>query len=249
MKKTIRFSSFIIYLFGCLAYANNLTVEKIEHQTSNQQTKQTNYQNINSIHKLVTSHVKQKIDQKIYEPTIKLRKLSSRLKLPHCSEPLQMNDRSPNSYAGRMTISVSCQNPKWRVFVPATVNGKQFAVISTKGILKRAVIKKDDLKQVLVPYKNIPAGSMNDLTKAIGMRTKKAIAPNQIIKIRDLQPPFWVFKNQQINLITRIGSIEVKTIGVALANGVVNEQVPVKNSSSDKVVKGIVIAPNAVLVP
>jgi len=210
---------------------------------------QVENQRIQSIHDLVMNHVKQKIDQKIYEPNITLRKLSPDLKLANCSSSLELLDRSPQNFAGRMTISVSCLAPKWRVFIPVTVDGKQIAVISTKGILKRAVIKPEDIKEVLLPYNKIPSGSMNDAARATGMRTKKAIKPNQVIKIRDLQPPYWVFKNQQVNIITRIGEIEVKTSGTALASGVADEQVPIKNNSSKKIIKGIVIAPNTVLVP
>lgn len=210
---------------------------------------ETSYQPVEEIHQLVYKHVKQKVDQKIYDPVITLRKLSSNLQLPMCNSDLELVDNRLDSIAGRMTIRVICAQPKWQVFVPVTVDGKQPVVISSKGILKRAVIKSEDVKQILLPYKKIPAGSMINVSKVIGMRAKKAIPPNQTIRVRDLQPPYWVFKNKQVNIITRIGGIEVKTKGTALQSGVVDEQVAVKNSSSKKTVKGIVIAPNTVLVP
>lgn len=207
------------------------------------------FQSIDEIHNLVTLHVKQKIDQKIFEPTIQLRKLSPEIRLKPCQSEIQIEDKNLDNLTGRMTISAVCLNPKWRVYVPVTVNGKQPVVISTKGILKKAVIKKEDVKQVLIHYKKIPSGSMVNISKAIGMRAKKSIAPNQILRIRDLQPPYWVFKNQQVNVITRIGEIEVKTTGTALKSAVADEQVSIKNNSSKKTIKGIVVAPNTVLVP
>lgn len=207
------------------------------------------YQSLDEIHQLVTNHVKQKIDQKIYEASIILRKLSPEIKLAHCQSSIQIEDKNLDSIAGRMTISARCLQPKWRVFIPVTVDGKQYAVISTKGILRKAVIKAEDVKQALINYRKIPSGSMINVSKVIGMRAKKPIAPNQILKIRDLQPPYWVFKNQQVTIVTRIGEIEVKTNGTALKSGVVDEQVPIKNSSSQKIIRGIVIAPNTVLVP
>jgi len=207
------------------------------------------YQSLEQVHELVTNHVKQKVDQKIFEPTIKLRKLSPELRLPYCKNGVELEDKQTDKFAGRMTISVFCLQPKWRAFVPVTVDGKQPAIISTKGILKRAVITTEDVKQVLMPYKKVPRGSMINVSKVIGMRAKNSIAPNKIIKIRDLQPPFWVFKNKQVNIVTRIAGIEVRTEGTALKSAVVDEQVPVKNRSSQKIIKGIVIAPNTVLVP
>ncbi|WP_019556752.1 flagellar basal body P-ring formation chaperone FlgA [Thiomicrorhabdus arctica] len=209
----------------------------------------TSHQSLDEIHNLVSEDIKQKIGQQIFEPTIKLRKLSSTLELPQCQQPLELNDRSPDETIGRMTYSVSCHQPNWRVFVPAVVDGKQAVIMTTQGILKQAVIKSEDLKRVLLPYKQVRRGSVINLDTAIGMRTKKSISANSILRIKDLQPPYWVFKKQQVTLITKVGSIQVKTKGIALQNAVEQQQVPVRNSNSDRVVKGIVIAPNTVYIP
>ncbi len=238
MKKPIS-KLFTLLMSTCLA----LSIQAQETALAN------THQSLDEIHQLVTEHIKQKIDQQIFEPSIQLRKLSPTLKLPKCKQPLELKDRNPSEGIGRMTISVSCQQPNWRVFIPAVVNGKQAVVITTQGILKKAVIKDTDVKMALVPYKKIPQGSMIKLQAAIGMRTKKSIGANRILKIKDLQLPYWVLKKQQVTLISRIGSIQVRTKGIALQSGVEQERIAVKNSSSSKIIKGIVIAPNTVLIP
>ncbi len=197
----------------------------------------------------VSEYLKQKSDQKIFEPEFELKKLSTNVTLPKCQTELILKDRNPTTYAGRITLSLSCEQPTWRIFIPVTISGKLPVVVSTKGILKQAVIKEGDVVKTLVPYQKAPKGHLIDIKTAIGMRAKKAISPNKILKITDLQPAFWVFKNQQVTLITRIGNIEVKAKGTALKNGVESEQVPVKNASSKKTLKGIVIAPNTVFIP
>ena len=241
MKKTMRLFTFTTFLY-CLSTITAFAAQPLA-------TIQHAYQALEPIHELVTEHVKQKVGQNLFEVNIQLRKLSPQLQLAYCQKPLQLNDRSLGETVGRMTISVSCPQPKWRVFIPVVVDGKKNVIISTQGILKRAVITSEDVKQVLLPYKKVPRGSMVDLSKVIGMRTKKAIGPGNIIKIRSLQPPYLVFKNQNVNIVTRSHGIEVKTHGIALKNGVIEEQIPVKNSSSNKIIKGIVIAPNTVFIP
>lgn len=201
------------------------------------------------IYEQVTDHVKQKADQKVFEPQIQIRKLSVSLKLARCITPLELKDRNPNKSVGRMTIGVICSQPKWQIYIPVTVDGKLPAIISTKGILKLAVIKPEDVKKVLLPYKKRPRGSAENIDTVVGMRATRAIPPNKVIKIRELLAPYWVFKNQEVTLISRIGSIEVKAKGVALENGVEQEQVSVRNLSSQKEIKGIVIAPNTILIP
>jgi flagella basal body P-ring formation protein FlgA len=81
------------------------------------------------------------------------------------------------------------------------------------------------------------------------MRAKRAIPPNTILKVRQLQPPYMVFEDNNVTIITRVGNIKVKSLGIALKNGVKNQQIPVRNLSSQKIVKGIVIAPNTVVIP
>jgi len=249
MKKIKPFILFWLMCNLTLILTNVQANQSKSHQNAPIETKTVIYQSLDAIYKLVTKHVKQKIDQKIFNPVIQLRKLSPDLKLTKCLTPLQLADNNLENVAGRMTISVFCNKPNWRVFVPVTVEGKQPVVISTHGILKRAVIKEGDVHQVLLNYKRIPPGGMIDPNKVIGMRTKKAIAPNSVVKVRDLQPPYWVFKKKQVTIITHIGGIEVQTKGTALNNAVEDEQVRVKNNTSKKVIKGIVIAPNTVLVP
>ncbi|WP_127470430.1 flagellar basal body P-ring formation chaperone FlgA [Thiomicrorhabdus aquaedulcis] len=209
----------------------------------------TTVQSIESIHDQVLEYVKQKTDQHIYEAEITLKKLSPTLQLPLCTQPLELVDRNPSDYAGRMTIGVNCAQPMWKVFVPAVVDGKLPAIMTTQAIAKQAVIKPDDVEQVLTHYKNVQKGSLINLENAVGMRTKKAIGPRSVLNINDLQPPFWVFKNQQINIITYIGTIEVQTNGTALNDAVEQQPVEVKNGTSEIIIKGIVIAPNTVLIP
>lgn len=201
------------------------------------------------IHSQAMEFLKQKIDQKIHKPQIHLKKLSPRIRLPLCQTPLQVHDRTPNKIAGRITLGVKCTSPAWQIFLSATIDGEVPAVISTQGILKQAVIKAEDVEQIYVNYKKVGDDSLISTEKAIGMRAKKAIGPNEILTIRDLQPPYWVFKQHPVNLISKIGTVEVKTKGIALNDAVEGEQVQVENSTTGKTVRGIVIAPNTVLVP
>lgn len=217
------------------------------------QANQTNHssqqQAHSEIYALASEYLKQKTNQKIFEAAFEVKKLSKSLALPLCQSPLILKDRNSNKVSGRVTLSISCEQPSWRVFIPVIISGKLPVILTTKGIPKQAVIKKEHVKRTLLPYQKVPKGHLIDINTAIGMRAIRAIPANKALKIKDLSPPYWVFKNQQINIITRIGGTEVRAIGVALKNGVEQEQVPIKNTSSQKTIKGIVIAPNTVLIP
>jgi flagella basal body P-ring formation protein FlgA len=201
------------------------------------------------LYDMVLKHLKQKTDQKIHNPTYDIRKFSDRLRLPRCQKPLELEDKAPQKTVGRMTFKLQCPKPEWKIFVTATVEGDLPVVISTKGILKQAVIQPGDVKQVFMPYQKVRRGALVNVERAVGMRAKRAIPPNTILKVRQLQPPYMVFEDNNVTIITRVGNIKVKSLGIALKNGVKNQQIPVRNLSSQKIVKGIVIAPNTVVIP
>jgi len=206
-------------------------------------------QDLEKIEQTVLAYLKQKADQQLFEPEFKLRPVSQRLKLAKCQTDLQIDDRNLNEKVGRMTIGVICNQPKWKVYIPAEIQGKLEVVYSNRAILRNTLISAEDIRIERLPYNQIPNGSALRPESVIGMRSKRSFTANSPIQIKYLQPPYWVFKNRNVNILTRIGSIEVKTQGVAMKNAVKGEQVPVKNINSNRVVKGIVIAPNTVMIP
>ena len=207
------------------------------------------HQSLDELHLQTMEYLKQKIDQKLIDPQIQLKKLNPRIQLPQCKSELQFIDRTPTKLAGRTTIGIKCQQPSWQTFVSAYIDGKLSVVVSTKGIHKQAVIKSEDIILKDIHYKKVPSDALISLENAIGMRTKKNISANKILTLRSLQPPYWVLKKQPVSILTKIGQIEIRAKGIALENGIENQHIDIKNISSQKTIKGIVIAPNTVMVP
>lgn len=207
------------------------------------------YQTHSSLYEMLQQHLKQKTDQKLFNPKFHIQKLSKHIRFKTCLKPLELIDKDPQNITGRGSYKISCAQPKWKIFLSATVEGDLPVVVSTQGILKQAVIRKSDVARILVPYKKVRRGAFTNLEKVVGLRAKRAIGPNKIITVRSVQPAYWVFKDRQVNLITNMGNIKIETKGIAMKSGVEQEQVPVKNLSSKKIIRGIVIAPNTVWIP
>ncbi len=246
INKCIRLHKFTLNTAAFVALMSHLT---IGHANAQNIQASSEVQSLESVHQLVLEYLKQKADQSILDPEFKIRELSDRLQLQACQTPLQIEDRQKSKTIGRMTIGVSCDHPKWRVYVPAEILGKLPLIYSNHAILKGERISREDFRVELVPHNKIPHGAVTQERSLIGMRSKRAISANQIIKVQYLIPPYMVFKNQSVNIITKIGSIEVKSRGISLKSAVEGEQVDVQNQQSKKIIKGIVIAPNTVLIP
>lgn len=240
-KLFIQHFSFALLLSASLLNSTSVQAEKLLSTPGSQP--------LDTLYDMVRSHLKQKTDQKVYNARIDIREFSRRLQLPKCQKPLVLEDKAPEKLYGRMTLRLICPLPEWKVYITATVEGDVPVVITTKAILKQAVIHRDDVKLELIPYQKTKTGALIDIESAIGMRAKRGISPNSILTVRQLQPPYLVLEDNNVTIITYIGNIKVESIGKALKDGVKNQQVPVENLSSKKIIKGIVIAPNTVLVP
>jgi len=210
---------------------------------------QATEQSLEEVEQFALEYVKQKADQKLFEPKFDMRSTSRSVKLPKCQTSLEIIDRDPAQFAGRMAIGVSCPEPFWKLFIPFKVDGFVEVVKTAQGILRNTVIQKQMLSVERVHYKQLNRNAIIDINTAIGMRSKRALAANRILQIKDLQPPYLVFKNKPVTLVTYIGAIEVKTQGIALDNATQDQVVSVQNLKSSNVVRGIVIAPNLVKVP
>ncbi len=230
-------------------FAVCLLLLSASHYTFASQGNPVTYLSPKQLNQIVLSHLKQKVDQKLDSPKIKITPISKRIRLAQCQTGIELTDQSPSKIAGRMTIKLSCQKPSWKIHITATVNGNLPVIVSKNGILKKMLIKPSDVEMIYLPYKKVKKGTMQTLDKVVGMRTKRSIGPHKIISIHYLQPPYLVFKNQPINIIFYMGNLKVESSGTALKSGTKDQQISFKNNASNKVLKGIVVAPNTVWVP
>lgn len=228
----------VLSIFGFLFAFNCHAADKEDANQSNE-----------SLYQLVQNYLKQKTDQHLYNATFDIQSLSRHIHFKACKTAPELADKNPTNFTGRQTFNVSCTDPEWSIYMTATIEGDLPVIMTTQGILKQAVIKDSDVEVVLIPYQKVRRGALTQLDNVVGNRTKRLIAPNSIVTIRDVEPPYWVFKDRAVVLVTQIGDIKIETKGVALDNAVEQSQVHVRNLSSQKTLKGIVIAPNTVWIP
>jgi flagella basal body P-ring formation protein FlgA len=204
---------------------------------------------LEDIHHAVENYLKQNLDQQIIEPQINIRGLSQNLILPNCENELSLSNRNHNSLFGRQTVLVECARPSWRVFVSAEVDGNVMAVVSKRGILRQAFIQLDDIEIKATPLSEVRRGWLRDIENVVGMRAKRSIRPNTVINLQMLDIPYLVNEGDQVQIITQISGVEIRTHGIALEDGMLQDQIEVRNQQSNIIIKGIVIAPNILMVP
>ena len=110
------------------------------------------------------------------------------------------------------------------------------------------VITRSDLKLQQWDIGSLRQGYVKDSSQIIGQQLKSPLALGTVFKSSQLRPLKVVRRGQYITLVAVAGSMEVRMNGTALSDASLGQRIKVKNSSSKRVVEGIVDAPGVVKV-
>lgn len=209
------------------------------------------YEPMDAIYARIHNLIKQNLDQNTQIKKIQIQKLGDHTHLPKCRTPIEIRPAQQNSqrFSTRPTFLVKCDKPAWKIFIRTRIEALRPVIMALKPIPRHTLIKQDQVAKHWLDISQIRPNMLFRLDQVIGYRAKRTISPKTAITAQMLLPPYWVQKKKPVTLLTRIDGIEVRTKGIALKNAIENEIVAVKNLRSGKTIRGIVIAPNTVLVP
>lgn len=206
-----------------------------------------------------TLHPLDRIEQVAYEyalkqaqasydnPQIVMDPLDARLRLQACESALDVFSTKTVVGLGNQTIGVKCNTPvAWTVYVPIKVKVIKSVVVAARPLSSNQLLKQGDLKLQAVDIGTLQHGYLNNPKLVIGQQLKYPISIGSVIKPNNLQAQNIVHRGQQIMLVALAGQMEVRMSGTALADATLGQRVKVKNTTSKRVVEGIVNAPGIV---
>ena len=169
-----------------------------------------------------------------------------------CADELQVTPRIDGDWS---TISVSCLDPKkWVVTLRTSsqsndsgasgqniMGGTSTVVFAKHNIPKGKIISADDLELKLAANRSAH-GAYTDLEKIIGHKAKKNITRDAVLKSRHLIVANDIDKDDDVLIVVGTGGLTISTYGQAMEDGQVGEMIIVKNLSSNKEFKAIVLS-------
>lgn len=183
-----------------------------------------------------------------YDYSIDLSYLNSRLNFHACRTPLIIDAPQPLDL-GRSHIKVACQDDKpWAINVPTDINLFTQVVVLNQPMAKDQIINEGHLdlqRQNLAELRN---GYYLKKEQVIGKQSKRALAGQTILNSYLILPALMIYKGDKVMIIANKGPMSVKMFGEALNDGREGRQIRVRNSRSERIVRGRVIAPGQVLV-
>lgn len=176
--------------------------------------------------------------------------LDPRLNLHKCDKALTHSVKNQAINNSRLMIKTRCEGSKpWSIFVPVSLRIFKQVVVATKPLSRGQQIALDDIALQERNIAKLNGHYFLNLNEALGFDVKRPVQAQQTLLNSHVQPPLVVKRGDTIAVEAATSSINVKSQGVALANGRVGEQIAIRNSKSKRVVKATITGPGRANIP
>ena len=165
------------------------------------------------------------------------------LRLPRCAAALQVQPTA------NTTVEVSCPDAGgWRLFVPVKVRHNQTVLVLTRGIATGETLAAADIGTAQRDAARIAGAVLSDPAMAVGRIARRPLQAGSLLSANDLVAQRLIKRGDNVALVSRRGSVEVRIAGRAMGDAGENDRVSVENLSSRRIVQGTVDAQGDVIV-
>jgi flagella basal body P-ring formation protein FlgA len=167
--------------------------------------------------------------------------LDPRLRMPACDQALSGSLPNASQETGRVTVEVRCPGSRpWRLFVPVRVTVEREILVAAAPLERGKVLAADDVLLTRRDAVATPGGYLTTAEAAVGQVLRRSVPAGTVLSPALLDAPVLIRRGQTVTLEARSGPITVQMAGVARADGALGQTIGVENTSSKKVLQGIV---------
>ncbi|NLN17576.1 MAG: flagellar basal body P-ring formation protein FlgA [Firmicutes bacterium] len=110
------------------------------------------------------------------------------------------------------------------------------------------IISEDMLQVDVLPAAEAPPGALKSPEEAVGKRSTRYLRAGSVLTDGALDAVPLIQRGQQVEILAMVGDVSVSAPGIARSDGRRGELIPVVNSLSNRIVHGIVLDGERVLV-
>ncbi len=167
--------------------------------------------------------------------------LDQRLRLPACDRDLASQVPDGSREASRVTVEVRCEGVRsWRLYVPVGVSLYRTVVVTAGPLERGKVLAAGDVILAEREIGRLPGSYLASPDAAVGQLLRRSVPAGAVLIAAQLEPPVLVHRGQQVTLEAKSGPITVQMAGIARHDAALGQVVAVQNSSSRRVLQGIV---------
>jgi flagella basal body P-ring formation protein FlgA len=176
---------------------------------------------------------------------ISLSSLDPRIIIKACSIPLTANVPEKNN-TRKLNIKISCdESTPWKIYLSAKIEVTKAVLIAKSTIDKGDTLDNSNIELAYIPINKIRGNKLIDKNIIFGAKAKKRIAKGRAISKKSI---CLICKGDMVTIIASSKNFNIKTQGMALSSGNINEQIRVRNSRSNKVITPRIKTVNQVVI-
>lgn len=177
--------------------------------------------------------------------SIDIANIDPRVVIQSCQIPLQAN--IPENVSRRnVNIKIYCgDSTPWQMYLHAKIERTFAVVVATNIIEKGVVLSKENIGIQYIARNKIRGEKLTNLKALLGSKAEQRIGKGRTITRRNV---CLVCKGDVITIVAKSKNFMVKTKGVALSSGNLDQQIKVKNTRSGRVIKPKISAINQVTI-
>jgi flagella basal body P-ring formation protein FlgA len=198
-------------------------------------------ENLGDIAEKYLEQLTQTLKAKGYRSSYQIGNIDPHFLQRECADKVKPALRRPVIQTESNTIYMKCNDPSWQIYIPVDIKLFGNAVVAASNIHKNSSIQEDQLRYSEIQLNKTRYGSYTDVSEVIGMRAKRTIRKDSVLKSSHLQPPMLVARGDEVIIVASNDQIAIRMKGKALSEGVFGEQISVKNLSSKRVIRARVV--------
>ncbi|WP_082706916.1 flagellar basal body P-ring formation chaperone FlgA [Pseudomonas sp. EpS/L25] len=168
--------------------------------------------------------------------------LDPRLRLAACDKPLTLSQQGAPTPVGRISVKVRCEGSSpWTVFVPVQVKLYRPVVVAVQPLLRGTVLDDQNVALMERDVGTLTQGYLTSLQQVVGTKLKRQVVNEQILAPAFIEQAELIRKGEQVVINARSASFNIRMQGEALADGAKDEEIRVRNLSSNRVIRGRVV--------
>ena len=178
----------------------------------------------------LTKHFPSTSEEKII---ISVASIDPRIEKKTCKVPLQANIPEKNNIRN-INIKIICSDKEpWKLYMSARVQITKAVLVAISSISKGDILDNSNVALNYLPINQLRGDKLNDMSLVFGAKAKKRIARGRAINKSHF---CLVCKGDFVTIVASSDNFNIKTRGMALSSGNINDQVRVRNTRSNKVI-------------
>ncbi len=210
-------------------------------------SKASQFQSITSIQKATKEYIASHLPTPTHYK-LTLRKIDNRLKLALCSDPLTIFSQK-NLKAGRNSIGIKCDSgKKWTIYTTAIINIYKEVIVLSQPIKRGEFFTKNILHLQQKEISSLRSGFFTDIKGIINKQASRNLTIDAVITQSNVKEPKLIKRGDKVTITTNSPNLNISVAGIALMDGIKNQNIRIRNVNSKKIVQANVLRQGQVVV-